>query len=428
MVAGFLGWLIGPSTAVFRAATTLFGVASLGVVYAFTRYAANNRAALLAVIALATAPIFYIYSHLMMLEVPLLFGVTIALLGYYYYLSAAIVRWPTILLVSLTFAIGVQGKVIGIAVIFLTLGLYGLSLLLAARRSSQFSRFFAWPTLLFAVVAILSWYAYIWLVRHYLHADMLGFFLDQSKEQAGSPLGPLGSFARTVWHNKDFYRRDFLHYPFVAALWLISLAGYLAWRRSLLATFLFLFGLANWILFSGVLPQVPQYILPIFTPLAIATGLMMSDLIDQFVPKPARLTVFALAAAGLGVLQVSVISKSETYGWREQVSRQGEVASYLTERATPTDRVLVWSDGTIYAVRLAGYAKKLAIINGNHAEYSQLTGVRAEWAVVEPDRDQGHRLQQLTGSGWNQVFERSVSGGVIYVLQSNGSAHSADGQ
>lgn len=427
MVAGFLGWLIGPSTAVFRATTTLFGVASLGVIYAFTRQVANNRAALLAVIALATAPIFYIYSHLMMLEVPLLFGVTIALLGYYYYLSAATVRWPTILLVTLAFAVGVQGKVIGIAVIFLTLGLYGLTLLVAARRSSQCSRFFAWPTLLFTVVAILSWYAYIWLVRHYLHADMLGFFLDQSKGQAGSPLGPVGSFARTVWHNKDFYRRDFLHYPLLAAVWFGSLAGYLVWRRSLLAAFLFVFGLANWIIFSGVMPQVPQYILPIFAPLAIATGLMLNDIVDTYVPTSFRWAAFAAVAVVLASLQISAISKSETYGWREQISRQGEAAAYIAERAQKTDRVLVWSDGTIYALRLAGYSKNLAIVNGNYREHAVLESVVAEWAIIEPDRDQDSRLQRLLQSDWKERTQLPISGGVVYVLQKNTSTSRTPG-
>lgn len=418
MAAGFFGWLLGSSTAVFRAVTTIFGVASLVSIYVFTRSAANSRAAFLSVVALATAPIFYIYSHLMMLEVPLLFGVAIALLGYYYYLSTPTTRWPTLFLVSLAFAVGVHGKVIGIAVIFLTLGLYGLVLLAIGRRTEQLPRFFGWPTLLFAAVGVVSWYSYIWLVRHYLHADMLGFFLDQSKGQAGSPLGPLGSFARTVWNNKDFYRRDFLHYPLLALVWFGSLVGYLAWRRSLLAAFLFVFGLANWIIFSGVMPQVPQYILPIFAPLAIATGLMLSDLIDTYIPAPFRLQAFIAAAVALGALQISAIPQSETYGWRIQVSKQEEAATDISQRAQKGDRVLVWSDGTIYALRLAGYSKDLAIVNGNHAEHAELESVVAEWAIIEPDRDQDSRLDRLIQSGWKELAQLPSSGGVVYVLGS----------
>lgn len=417
VAAGFLGFLFGPSTAVFRLTTALFALASGVIVYLFVRKQADEPAATIAPMILLSMPLVFIYSHLMMLEVPLAFGVALAVLGFYWYLTAQKVDKKLVVLVTLGFAVGVQGKVIGIAVIFAALGLYGLALLAFWRPSSQWRRFLAWPTLLFAATALISWYGYIVLLRHFLHADMLAFFLDQSKSIAGTRLGPLGGFAASIWQHKTFYLRDFAHYPVLFLVWFGSLFGYLAWKRTPLAAFLFCYALGVWLVFSGVSPQVVQYVTSIFVPLAIVTALTLTELVTEFAPKKlAEATLIGLTIL-LVIGQGLSINRSEAAGWRNHQSGQEVLASYVAAHAHNGDRVIAWSDGTLYALRSAGYAKNLQLYNGNAPVCQNALDVSIDWAIVEADGDQAAHTTLLSGSGWQQVDSVPINGEKAYVFR-----------
>ncbi|HSX42280.1 MAG TPA: glycosyltransferase family 39 protein [Candidatus Saccharimonadales bacterium] len=417
-VAGVAGWIFGPTTAVFRLVTLVFGLATSWLIYFFVRRHLNARAAFIAAVVLLSAPLFYIYSHLMMLEVPLAFGVALALLAYYDYLTTETVGWQKLLLVALAFAVGVQGKIIGIALIAAVLGLYGLALLVFWRRDNQFKRFFALPTLLFVAVATLSWYAYIWAVKHFLHADMLGFFLGQSKGITQGHLGPLGNFAVTVWQHKFFYWRDFSHYPLLALVWFGSLVGFAAWKRTPFSVFLVAYALGVWIIFSGVAPQEVQYLLPIFVPLAIGTGAFLAELAHLFKPTIARQSVLIGLAVAVVWLSAGAVKRSEAQGWRYNVTDQELIASYIAQRAKTGDRVIAWSDATIYAVRVAGYSKRLQIYNGGNSVCPNAMATAIDWAVIEPDGNgSGNQAADLKRvNGWEKAREFKTSGGVTYLF------------
>ena len=407
VLAGGLAWIFGPSTAIFRFSTLIIGALTLGLVYWFVGRLVNQKAALLSAVVLATMPIFYIYSHLMMLEVPLAFGVALAMLAFYWYLQSEKLTWWLILLVTLAFALGVQGKIIGIAVIYTVIGLFGLALLIFGRKSQELKRFFNWPTLLFLVTAGASWYAYVWAVTRYLHADMLGFFLGQSQEQTGIRANPVVGLLTAAWEHKDFYLRDFRHYPLIGWLWLVSTLGYLITKRSLLAMYLFVWVLGSWFIFSGVSPQVPQYLIPIYVPLAIATGLFVSDLIAKESPAKYKELAFFGAAAVIVIVQGFSINNSEVYGWRAKVVNQEAAASYIAQNAATNDRVIVWSDGTIYTVRSSGYAKQLGIYNGNGPTCDNALKASTDWAIIEAGAEATTRRERLVKSGFalSQSFD-----------------------
>lgn len=417
-VAGAAGWIFGPTTAVFRLVTLLFGLATSWLVYFFARRHLNARAAFIAAVVLLSAPLFYIYSHLMMLEVPLTFGVALALLAYYDYLTSETIGRKKLLLVALAFAVGVQGKIIGIAVIIAVLGLYGLALLLFWRRAPQFKRFYALPTLLFLAVAALSWYSYIWAVKHFLHADMLGFFLGQSKGITQSHLGPLGNFLVTVWQHKFFYWRDFSHYPLLALVWFGSLVGFTLWKRTPFAAFLVAYSLGTWIIFSGVAPQEVQYLLPIFVPLALGTGAFLAEIAHLFKPALARQTALVGLAALVVLLSAQAVKLSEAQGWRYNVTDQELIANYLAAHAKTSDRVIAWSDATIYAVRVAGYAKQLQIYNGGNDVCPNAMAASTDWAVIEPDGNgSGNQAADLKlVDGWEKAQQFQTSGGTTYLF------------
>lgn len=404
-LAGVLGWIFGPSTAIFRLATTIFGAGTLLMLYQFVRRFWGNAAALLSIIVLGSMPIFFIYGHLMMLEVPLAFTVSLALIAFYWFLTVERVTPLVFLLTTLAFALGVQGKIIGIAVIVGALGLYGLVLLLAFRRSTELRRFYSLATLFYLLVAGASWYAYIWVVKQYLHADMLGFFFDQSQSQTANHASPLIGFLQTVWLRKEFYLRDFYHYPLLSLIWFGSL-GYLAiFERSKFTYYLLAWALASWIVFSGVLPQVPQYVIPVLVPLAIATGIAITVLVRRLFESHIQPLALSLVAVGLFLGQASSIMASETAGWRYHQTSQEQAAAYIADHAQIQDRVVVWGDGTRYAVQLEGLAKQLQTYNGLAAVCKDAVSHSADWAIVESGPVEAEARAMMDLTIWQEATE-----------------------
>lgn len=402
ILAVTLGLIFGPSTDVFRFATTIFGLLTLILTFIFTRRFYGRSTGLLSVVILAFLPIFFVYSHLMMLEVPQAFGVTLALVAFYYYLASEKVTAKTIIWTSLAFIVAVQAKVLVIALIFGALSLYGAILLIGwLRTEKQRRRFFAWPTALFILLALGSWYAYIWAVKEYLGADMLGFFLGQSSGISGRDQGLVLGFLDTFWKTKLFYLRDFRHYPLLGGLLTLGLIYRLLIGRQLVDYYLLAWTTINWILFSGIFPQVPQYIIALFIPLSIAAASMIVELTNRVFPARLQVIVLVVLAVSIAGWEYLTLPKSEATGWRTHQTYQQTAADYLASRSEENEAVLVSGDGTLYTVRLAGFAKKLQTYNLTSCPAA--VNQTASWAIVESGATEQETRDRLDPSVWQEV-------------------------
>ncbi len=417
LLASFLGFIFGPSTAIYRAATLVFYVFGIILSYGFVRTIRKSiPAGVGAALLFATTPMIFIYSHLMMLEVPLLVSTMAMIFGFYLYTKGIIRRRArNIIILTLVFAVAPLAKLPELPVAWVIIAGYIVASSVLFWRQRFYRRFLKPELALFFIVSFIPLALYIALVKHYLHVDMIDFFIGQSNE--GANKSPLLYLIYLSWTHRDFYLRDFLHMPTLSLVWLISLIGYAVWKRSALSLLLVVWAVGIYFAFSGVSPQVPQYIMPIYAPLALAVALFVYDLI-MLLRTPFKWHIFTVTLVLLVMLQINAIPKSEGYGWRTKITGQEQTAQWIADHANQGDRVITWHDGTFYAIRLAGLSQRLQIMHGGPTICAQGLRDSIEWVteINEPPLTEPEYDAILKQAPWQEVqrFGQGVAATALY--------------
>lgn len=404
LVAGILGAITSPSVEVYRFATLIFGVASIVSVAFFIKSIHTIKGALIAALALAMTPLFIIYSHLMMREVPLLFGVSIGLLFFYRYLVKPNLKRSDFFITAAALSVAVTAKIIGILIVFLTVFMFGICVFIWWRESNIGKRLFQKPNVFLLLIPLIVFNLYRIYTRNYLNADMLDFFLDQSNKISAS---------RTI--DLQFYLRDFSHMLPLSLFWLGSALGFtFLFRKSPIVIFIVSWIVATYAAFNGVKPQAIQYILPIFAPVAVAVGLFWGELFRK-IKKPFLTTgIFLGLILGIVFTGVSYISKTEAIVWRDTVTNQEQAAKYIAENAHFGERVIVNGDGTRFLIRLAGFKKNLQTINGASTICPDSIQDSVEWGIYDFGPQNPVKLESIKSWDKQASFGGSPENIVVY--------------
>lgn len=382
ILAGPLGAVFGPSVEIYRIATLIFSIFSIILITFFVKSVLDFKAAIIAGLTLAFVPTFVVYSHLMMREVPLLFAVSSALLFFYRYLTKPKLSSLDLLLTSIAFFIGVLAKIIGIVLIFGTISVFGLLLFASYKKSKIYQRFYSRRTLYFLIIAILTFFAYRQFTISILNADPLIFHLEQTKQMVGDQSKiPIVLF-KTIVNNFNFYLTDFSHMLMLTVLWVSSLIAYMLLKRSLLSYFLLIWVVVTYVSFTAVKPQAVQYIMPIFSPLAIATGLFWGEFLRYRKPLVGNL-LFVLFLFSIVCLGIFHLDKTETIFWRLLITNQERTVKYVVEKARAGDRIISSGDGTRFLIRMMGFDKNLQTINGAATICPESIQDSTEWAIID---------------------------------------------
>ncbi len=418
-LAALLGFVFGASTAIYRATTLIFYVVGIVMTYGFSRAVAkNHQVGLIAALIFASVPMIVIYSHLMMLEVPLLVASMAMILGFFLYTEGLLPRKGRVIaLLTLVFGLAPLAKLPELPVAWLIIIGYTITSSLLFWRQRFYRRFLKPELLLFLVISFIPLWLYITGVKHYLHVDMIDFFVGQSNEGSHPGMSPLVYLLSLSWSHRDFYLRDFRHMPILSLIWTISLFGYAAWKRTPLGLLLVIWAVGVYAAFSGVSPQVPQYIMPLYAPLALATAFFVFDL-TRSLPVPHTKQVLAGATFLIVILQLFSLSKSEGYGWRTKITGQEQAAQWITDHAEDGERIVTWHDGTFYALRLAGLEKRLQIMHGGPGICQQGLRDSTEWAteINEPPLAEPQNDAVLKQAPWQEVkqFGTGTAGTILY--------------
>ena len=409
LLAGLSSLFFGAKIFVFRAVTSFFyGALILMCYWLIIRTTRSQKAALLTALAVATSPLIVVYSNLMMLEVPLAWGIAACLICFYLYAFDYLKPGrSTTLWIMLVFALGVNTKIVALPIILGTMLTFAVLTSILFYRQKAYRHFLKPEFLLFILAGALTLGAYIYLENRFLHVNMLDFHLSQTANlEGGQKAGALAEAWNIFRTHYSFYLRDFRHMPLLTDLWFGSLALYLVWKRTPLALFLATWTAVCWIVFSSVMPQAVQYILPIYVPLAIAASLMLVELLSFI--KAARLqnALYIWICVSLSTAQLAAISLTESSGYRLNDSDQEAAAEYIAEHAAVGDRVLSWFDGNTFAVRMAGFDKKLQIVQGGEEICSQAMSDSVEWAIdIRPESTRPSDIDRgaLATDPWKQV-------------------------
>lgn len=404
LVAGAISYLFGATTETFRFATSLFYVGAIVTTYWFARLIKHSpKAALVASVILATMPMVVIYSHLMMLEMPQLLGIMAMVTSVYLLVMGHLPRnhW-SVACIALIFLLGPLTKLPAFVVAWGTIFGFAIASSLLFYRQHFYKRWLKPELLLFFVVSFVSIAGFIIFEKKVWGSNMIDFYLGQSQgsDQSGFLLHTVDLVRRTI----GFYLKDFYHTPVLSLVWWGSLLALLFIKRTPLALFLFTWAAVTYLAFTGVKPQVAQYIMPLYAPLAIATGIVIANLSDRF--KTAAMRSFgALAITAIIVFtQILALPKSEAYGWRTKLTAQSQAAQYIADHSRTGERVLSWHDGTIYALRAA--RPDLQIVHGIPQQCVSAMNQNLEWAIIvsnEPPAPSQLDMTTLTTSPWEKV-------------------------
>lgn len=404
IIAASLGLIAGPSLAVFRSATLLFYGAAIFYVFWFVKNAHSRGAAFASAFILMSMPMIVIYSHLMMLEVPLLLSITY-MVGSFYLVTENRISRTVVGIILLTFGYFVAplSKLPAFPIAWVICLVYAVAGSVLFYKQKFYRRFWRWEILLFITISFVSIAGFIQFEKHYFHVNMIDFFVAQSSENAPTRSIFLSLFY-SIWNNKYFYLHDFLHIPYLAIIWFVSLIGYAWWRKSSLSLLLIVWTLAIYASFSAVIPHVAQYIIPLYAPLAIATALFIAE-VTQFTYLVSPLISLAALTLGIVICQLLALPYSESYGWRSFRTGQETAARYIASQATPKDRVIAWHDGTIFALRLQQPSPSFQILHGVPQACSAALQDSFEWAVTtnEPPYPSVIDYAVLSSSPWKKV-------------------------
>lgn len=401
-IAGPLGALFTPSPNLYRLATLIFAVLSILAVALFVRSLAGGRAGLIAAAVLAFTPVFIVYSHLMMREVPLLFAVSLTIIFFYRYLTKEkLTRFDYVLCV-VAFALGVLAKIIGVVLIFGTISIFGLILYLFFRSSREWSRFNSRWTIYFLLTSVGAFLIYRHIVKAVLHADPLFFHLNQTKELSGAQVNLILSMVKTLIDNLTLYLGDFSHMPALTVFWFGSLIAYFILKRSTLSILLIIWVLVTYLSFSIVKPQAQQYLMSIFAPLSLAVGLFWGEFL-KYRMALVRNVLFVLIMIAIVWIEFIHLDKTETIGWRTLITNQGTAAYFLAEQAKFGERVISVGDGTRFLIRLAGEKKKLQTLNGAARLCPDSIQDSVEWAITDTGQQNPIELEDINKPNWVKI-------------------------
>lgn len=410
-----LGVLFGPSVDVLRLGSTVFGVLSLILVWFFVKSVSNKTAASIATATLAFVPTFIVYSHLMMVEVPQLFSVSLALLFFLRFLTKPNLTTIDLVFTILAFAIGVATKITAILLIFTTILSFGAILLVFFRNSQEFKRFYSKHTVFFLVAGLLVFNSYRSFTRTNLGVDMFNFYLSQAKSIGEhQQLFLLEAFS-TLRHKITFYFKDFSHMPILTVIWVGSGLGYVLKKRSILAIFLFIWVIITYLIFSSVRPQAYQYLLPIFTPISILTGLFWGKIIRG--NNILKTTVTGAIIVTIIVLGNYYLPRGEANLWRATVTNQDMAISYITQNAKFGDIVMTSGDGNRLLIKMFDQGKDLQVIN--YAAFpSSNVPEWIDWVFSDFGPQNPIRLKGLNSGSWEKVATYSSMIEPYYVYRS----------
>lgn len=348
VTAGVLGALTGGGLFLFRAVTLLFYVALVLFTYWFSRRigAPKTLAALLSA-AVATSPLLILYNHLMMLEVPLALGVTASIVLVYLYAEGKVPRTRKMFwLVTVVVSLGALTKIIAWPVTWAVLGVYAFTASLLFSRQQTWKNWLRWDIAAIAALSLVPLALFIAGQQYRFGLNLLSFHLSQTDDISGRH-GIVG-IVTTMWNNRSFYLRDFHNMPQAMWLWFTSLPLLAVLRRDKLSWLLLLWTFVTYAIFSAVLPQVPQYIMPMYVPLALGFPLLAWK-IGSWLPNGRAVAIF-LSLLGMGV-QLSGYRQSETGYWRTGETGQVSAARVLAAEAGSNDRIATMHDGMTYIIR-----------------------------------------------------------------------------
>jgi hypothetical protein len=379
IIAGFFGALFGPSLEVFRAASTAMYVAAQLLVFFFLRkVGASYRASLVAQLLLATTPLVAIYSNIAVREGTLLLGVATMVITSYLFLEGHLPKkWSTILL-FLAWGFGAWTKLPALPVATAIIVAYVAASAILFPKEKVLKKAILSPLPLAILFGALILYLYDIAVYRIFGSSMIGFFSEQSSDMMGASEN--SSIITDAWRQRKFYLRDGQHYPLMHLIWPLSLTGYAVLKRNRLSALLATWSVGTYFAFSAVLPQVPQYILPIYVPLAISIALFIDEL-GRFFSRYGGL-FFWSATTGIILYQSAAFSLSEGYGWRTK-EVGNDLAAYYVAQQDPAGTVLTWHDGTHAAVRLHAPNMNIVSIRGN-VLCIKTWGDPVRWAIVTP--------------------------------------------
>jgi hypothetical protein len=402
VVTGGLSLFLGRSIDIFRLGTICFYIASILFTYWAVRRATQRESAgVFAALALSTVPMVVIYSHLMMLEVPLLLGIEYTVVMFFLTVQGLIPRKPWLIAaIALGFFCSSLTKLAAFPVSWLVVAAWMVLMVICFPKSGYIKKFWRWELLLYFIASLASIVLFVKAESWLLHANTVAF--HETQTQVGDTVSPLAHALRLAWSNREFYLRDFRHMPGLTWVWFGSVALYALWKRTPFALLLPVWTLGIYAVFSAVLPQVPQYITSIYAPLTIGVAVVLDSLV-QYIPRLSGRVL--LGGAGIVALcswQVATIPASEGYQWYSGETGQMQAAQYIAANAKPLDRVLTWHDGTTLALRLAGYDKNLQIHNAGQQVCANALNDSYEWglSVHQPPGLSELDEATLTGSAW----------------------------
>ncbi len=401
-LAGVIGAILKPSVAVYRFTTLIFSVFSIIMLALFVKKILSTRSALITATSLAFVPIFIVYSHLMMIEVPLLFSISLTLLFFYRYLTKQYFTRTDFILTVLVFIIGISTKVIAIAIIFGVIISYGLFLKLFFKKSPLTEKFYSKQTLYFLSASLIAFTVFRYFTRTQLNADLLEFHLEQAKQMSGQSSNILSVFLKILTSNGTLYLGDFSHMLSLTAFWVGSSVAYIFLKRSLLSFYLLIWIIVTYFIFSAVKPQAVQYLLSIFVPISILVGLFWGEFIKYRKPLFGNLAFLAILGiiVFLGVIN---LENTETMIWRSTITYQQDAALFIGSNAKFGDRVITTGDGTRFLVRLLGFDKKLQTINGAAPNCREFIQDSVEWAILDNGPQSPVEMNQLKFPNWQLV-------------------------
>jgi 4-amino-4-deoxy-L-arabinose transferase-like glycosyltransferase len=294
LVAGSLAALGDTETAA-RLPSALFGVLTLVLVWAFCRRVYSERTAAIAVLVIATAPLFIVFSRSVIFDMALTFFVCASLLAGFVALETndepESGSWFTLSVLAAALATLVKGPV------GFLLPLLGLLAYARIRRVAGGKRFFSRRNLLLFFVPVLAWFVALSIAMpdfpyYGLVKETLTRFTSSAEFRRGAPV--------------------YYYIPVIAAVffpWSILLPEliYRGWRQRSRAlstdAMLAIFAIVVVLFFSISRSKLPGYVLPVIVVLGVLTARMFDSAISDPAGTSAALirrgTLFLAAACGV---------------------------------------------------------------------------------------------------------------------------------
>jgi 4-amino-4-deoxy-L-arabinose transferase-like glycosyltransferase len=274
LVAGSLA-AFGETETAARLPSAVFGLLSLALVWTFCRRVYSLRTVAIAVVVIATIPLFIVFSRTVIFDIALTFFVCAALLAGFIALEGndqpGAGRWYTLSMLAAAMATLVKGPV------GCLLPLLGLLVYARVCRVKGGKRFFSPPNIAVFLVPVLAWFVALSLQRpdfpyYGLVKESLMRFTSAAEFRRGAP--------------------SYYYIPLIAVVffpWSIFLPELIVrgWRRRDAAlradAMLAIFALVVVIFFSISKSKLPGYVLPAI----VALGVLVARVFELAMSSPA---------------------------------------------------------------------------------------------------------------------------------------------